>query len=297
MFKKILVPLDGSALAERALPIALQLARATQGELILFRVPVFEVAVAPAFGGYGIVLPDQSLEHARAQAREYLRDQQKYLNAPDVKMRVMIVDGDVASAIVDLARAEQVDLIVMSTHGYSGVTRWVLGSVTERVLSDAPCPVYVARTPDLPHSLLITLDGSALSERALPPGLEVGATFNAKVTLLSAVREIDSNLFAEMDQLERGMAQRLREDYILETQHYLRDIAQRYHRDDLSLETATTFEPAAQSILEFIETHEVDLVVMATHGRTGVSRWLYGSVTEKVLREAQRSILVVRSTN
>ena len=73
------------------------------------------------------------------------------------------------------------------------------------------------------------------------------------------------------------------------------DLAKRYRRDDLTLTTATTIEPAATSILDYAETHQVDLLVMATHGRTGLLRWVYGSVTEKVLHGAKRSMLIARA--
>lgn len=294
MFNKILVPLDGSSLSEQALPIAVKLARVSQGELLLLRMPVFETSPVPALGGYGAVWPEQSIEHSRAEARDYLKIQQRQIDAPDIKIRMLIVEGDVAGAILDIAKDEQVDLIVMSTHGYSGVTRWVMGSVTERVLSNAPCPVYVVRSPDLPQRILITLDGSDVAELALQPGLEVGAMVNANVTLLSAVREIDTNVFREIDQVETGMAQRLREDYAREADDYLNAVMKRSHRADLKLEVVTTWEPAAQSILDYVDHHDIDLIVMATHGRKGLSRWVYGSVTEKVLRGAKRSLLVVR---
>lgn len=295
MFRKILVPLDGSELAEQAMPAAMALARQSRGEILLLRVPVFETAVMPAFGGYGVLYPEQSLEHSRAEAREYLKSAQKTIVVPDVTCRALIVDGDVASAIVDVAKEENVDVIVMSTHGYSGVTRWVMGSVTERVLGDALCPVYVVRTPELPRHVMITLDGSEFSERALEPGLEMAAIYGAKVTLMSAVREVNVSVLKEMETIECGMAQRLHDDMVNNVEEYLGKIAKRYHRDGLTSKTATTLEPAATSILDYAETYNVDLLVMATHGRSGLLRWVYGSVTEKVLRGAKRSMLIVRA--
>jgi len=98
-----------------------------------------------------------------------------------------------------------------------------------------------------------------------------------------------------METIERGMAQRLHGDMVKDVEEYLRKIAKRYHRDDLTLKTAPTFEPTATSILDYAEAHNVDLLVMATHGRSGLLRWVYGSVTEKVLRGAKRSMLIVRA--
>ena len=97
----------------------------------------------------------------------------------------MITDGDEASTILETASAENVDLIVMTTHGRTGLTRWVLGSVTERVLHDAPCPVLVMRTSTPLQKVLITLDGSVIAEYALEPGLAVARALDAQVRLLA----------------------------------------------------------------------------------------------------------------
>jgi nucleotide-binding universal stress UspA family protein len=170
-----------------------------------------------------------------------------------------------------------------------------MGSVTERVLGEASCPVYVVRNQVLPRHVMITLDGSEFAERALEPGLEVAATFGARVTLMSAAREVDVSIMKEMNTIERGMGQRWQEDIAKDVEEYLRNVARRYRRDDLVLTTATTVEPAAGSILDYAENRQVDLLVMATHGRSGLLRWVYGSVTEKVLRGAKRSMLIVRA--
>ncbi len=143
MFKKILVPLDGSDLAEQALPAAVALARQSHGEILLMRVPVFETMVVPAFGGYGVMYPEQSLDHSRAEARDYLKTQQKAIDTPGITLRALIVDGDVASAILDVGRAEAVEAIVMSTHGRSGLGRLIYGSVAEAVLRAAIAPVLL----------------------------------------------------------------------------------------------------------------------------------------------------------
>ena len=142
MFKKILVPLDGSQLSQRALEPALALSQQIGAELLLVRVPTADTL---------------SFAVSEAKQRELTRDALVYLETirksheqPQFNIRTQVLDGDVASAIVDTARNEQVDLIVMSTHGYSGLTRWVLGSVTEKVLRSAPCPVMAVRAARQP---------------------------------------------------------------------------------------------------------------------------------------------------
>ncbi|HEX6384417.1 MAG TPA: universal stress protein, partial [Anaerolineae bacterium] len=208
MFSKILVPLDGSALAENALAPASALARVGQGQIILLRVPESSLLHIPELHVHNIHYPEQAWDHSY-NCREYLntlRFGRRHI-APDVEIQTRVISGDVASVIVDSAVDEDVDLIVMSTHGRSGFNRWVYGSVTEKVLRQAPCPVLVVRSQQPVERVLITLDGSALSERALEPGLAVARAFDARVTLLrveGAPELVDVQEVAAIDRLEPG---------------------------------------------------------------------------------------------
>jgi nucleotide-binding universal stress UspA family protein len=287
MFKKILVPLDGSQLSQRALEPALELSRQTGAELLLVRVPTADTL---------------SFAVSEAKQREIAQDALVYLETirqsndqPQLNIRTEVLDGDVASAIVDAARAEQVDLIVMSTHGYSGLTRWVLGSVTEKVLRSAPCPVMAIRAARRLQRSLITLDGSPLAERAIEPGLSLAQSLKIEVTLLRCVPYIATN--GELDEHERGLSRRLQEDLISEAKEYLQARSASSAHSDLAIKTAVQIGSPADSILEYIETYGIDLIVMATHGRTGLKRWVYGSVTAKVLRSVSCSLLVIRPTD
>ena len=200
-----------------------------------------------------------------------------------------------AGAIVDTALSEQVDLIVMSTHGYSGLTRWVLGSVTEKVLRSAPCPVLAVRAARHPQKVLITLDGSPLSERAIEPGLAVAQSLNAAMTLLRVVPRV--SIDGKLDKHERGLSRRMQEDLIEEAKDYLRGRSEAAARSGVMIKSEVRIGSPADIILEHIETYGTDLIVMATHGRTGLKRWVYGSVTAKVLRSVNCSMLVIRPTD
>jgi nucleotide-binding universal stress UspA family protein len=274
MFNKIIVPLDGSSLAECALEPAVALAAAGQLELILISIPAFEKILLPGAAGNGFAWPDQLLELARDQSESYLAETALRLGPERLQVRTEVREGDVAGAIVDTAAAEGASLIVMSTHGYSGLTRWVLGSITEKVLRASTCPVLAVRSTAPIGNLLIPLDGSLLAESVLEPALEVAHALAAQVTLLRVV-DFDNASYEE-------------------AKDYLHKTADRYrHLADMG-QPVVMFGPAAQSILEVAQTHHIDLIAMATHGRTGLRRWVYGSVTEKVLRSAGRAMLVVR---
>ncbi|MBI3361004.1 MAG: universal stress protein, partial [Chloroflexi bacterium] len=135
MFNEILVPLDGSELAESALDPALALARKNCAELILLRVLPLEPIKASA-GGHGAVWPDPIQKRLQEEAKEYLRSVRKRRAETDMVLRRQVSEGDAADVILETARAEYAGLIVMASHGYSGITRLVKGNVAERKLGD-----------------------------------------------------------------------------------------------------------------------------------------------------------------
>jgi nucleotide-binding universal stress UspA family protein len=287
MFKKILVPLDGSQLSQRALEPAIAMSKYTGAELLLVRTPVVDTLSFAATGS--------KQAEARNDALIYLETIRKSNEQPNLHIQTRLVEGDVAGAIVDTALGEQIDLIVMSTHGYSGLTRWVLGSVTEKVLRSASCPVLAVRAARHPQKVLITLDGSPLSERAIEPGLAVAQSLNAAVTLLRVVPRVVTD--GKLDEHERGLSRRMQEDLIEEAKDYLRARSEVAARSGLAIKSEVRIGLPADIILEHIETYGTDLIVMATHGRTGLKRWVYGSVTAKVLRSVNCSMLVIRPTD
>lgn len=302
MFKKILVPLDSSDLAEYALSPAIQLAERFESELVLLHVlehhTVF-IPEGPDLMGHNINVPQTAYSQEEIAAREYLVGLNHKIGAaqPSFNCYTRLEDGDPASRILDTAVEEKADLIVMSTHGYSGVTRWVLGSVAEKVMRYAPCPVLVIRSQTPIRQVLITLDGSALAEASLTGGLAVAQALGAEVTLLrvdDSSDEIDPKEVIELNRNEPGLGERYRESLYQNAEEYLAHIQRRYRRDDLAIDTAVRFGKPAATILNYADAHHVDLIVMSTHGRTGLARWRYGSITEKVLRSANCAMLISR---
>ena len=145
MFKKILVPLDGSQLAEKALPYAEALTQQFAAELILVMV-LHRPLVMPL--DYGVTLPpvEEITAHEQQAARDYLNRLQAELGQRQVPTRIIILESmSTAEAIIDLASDEKVDLIVKTTHGRSGPSRWIFGNVALKVLQQTPCPVFLVR--------------------------------------------------------------------------------------------------------------------------------------------------------
>lgn len=294
MFTKILVPLDGSAFAEYALPPAVAMASQSKGEITLVRVPIY---ITPYMGGEaGWVLPQLSPEQLTREASDYLTKIEERYARPEITWHIETPAGDEASAIVDIANRRQTDLIVMSTHGYSGATRWLLGSITEKVLQKAHCPVLALRNSNPIQNIAVTVDGSPLSEQAIEPAMKIADAFNANLTLLRCYEPplLSHTAMIDLEWHESGLASQFLEQQLTQSRDYLDSLAVRFQQAGRHLDTQLVEGPAGHAILEFASQNNLDLLAMATHGRTGLQRWVYGSVTQKVLREAQCALLVVR---
>ena len=296
MFNKVLVPLDGSELAERALDPALAITRARNAELLLLSVTSYHHVLPPAAAGYGLTATDQIVDLGRDDANNYLDALRRETRCSDCRIQTMAVEGDVAGCIVDTAAAVGADLIVMTTHGYSGFTRWMLGSITERVLRGASCPVLAVRQAIPLCKALIALDGSPLSQEALAPGLELARALGCQVTLLRADQGEDLSSVEQglLQMAGAGPCQELTEGAEDRLSYYLECLARQHRSPELPIETVVLQTRPAEAILSYAESEEIDLIIMATHGRTGLRRWVYGSVTEKVLHQAGCAMLIVR---
>lgn len=155
-FKRILVPLDGSPMSERALPAALALAQKFNSQILLLEVLDIPNSTPPTsdqealMGWIGWVR--EARQQAHQEAQDYLETLQGELDRQGVKTRVLLRDAAPAEDILDVASAEAIDLVVMSSHGRSGLARWTFGSVAEKVVRHSPCPVLVIRQqPETPN--------------------------------------------------------------------------------------------------------------------------------------------------
>lgn len=269
--KSILVPLDGSPLAEAILPPVRRLAAMTKAEIVLLRAYHLE-----SLGGLYVAL----LPEFRREAEDYLRTQELSLSRQGVRVRTMLVEAPAAQAILDAARTESPWMIAMTTHGRTGLERWALGSVTEKVIRAGEVPVLAIRSfppaaRELPlRKIVVPTDGSPASLAVVPLIAEFGRPLDAHVELLH-IQEVSDPAMA---------ARWTPGGTITEARDRLTAAA---------IPTTIVSRPGdpASEILS----SGADLVAMSTHGRSGPARWALGSVTEKVLRAAPFPLLVVRT--
>jgi nucleotide-binding universal stress UspA family protein len=312
MFQRILVPLDGSERAERVLPIAGRIARATDGTVILMQVvnfPAEYVQYLAETKAFTTTL----LDVEQTQAQNYLKNLTTSDDLDGVTKAVSVVRGAPAVAILAVVHEQQADLIVISSHGRTGFKGWALGNVAMKVARHSPVPVLVLREggsvlvstySDEARSFraLVTLDGSDLAERALVPAAHLVAALSAPQTgalHLNRVVELppaDSQHSQLMDATAREYA-------LSQAATYLSTAADQLRTGlgaDLKLSitwSVVADEDVAHSIVRTAEEGEpggYDLIAMATHGRSGIQRWEMGSVTERVLQATKRPLLIVR---
>lgn len=292
MFDHIIVPLDGSELSTNALAPALQIARTYGAQLRLVRaIQERQFAAADPIGNIRY-WPETSASDLIQHAENYLTTVSATLNYPS---SIYANVGDAAQIILDAAECEGHNLIVMSTHGYTGLSRWLYGSVTARVMPYAPCPVLVVRSPDIPCHILLTLDCSRFAEHIIKPTLALASAFDAQVTLLhvedSDIHH-DEAVEAMIAKSDAGLAEQYRLDFYDESRKYLRIVADRY--PDIPINVQVARGKPAQRIVEIAEQLQCDLIAMSTHGHAGIARWRYGSVANKVLNSTPTDLLISR---
>jgi nucleotide-binding universal stress UspA family protein len=316
MFHRILVALDGSQRAEQALPIATRLARASHGTLVLVRA-VSSLAVLA-------LSPDTMMAYQRAseaeleEAKVYLKYVANLNSIAGIHVESRVIEDHAAAAILSVAEARSVDLIVLCSHGYTGMKRWMVGSVAEKVLRHASVPVLLlhedgpalvdvsTRTDGSVHAF-IPLDGSERAKAAIFPAVQLmsalvspgSGTLNLT---LAAVLPVNKKIHA----VER-------ENIVYEAKQYLSATTEQTREEMAAILTAdlkfsvtwlvTSDEDIAEGIgylaeesqdIEEPGTKSVELIAMTTHGYSGMRRWTMGSITERVLHSTRLPVLIVR---
>lgn len=297
MYNKILVPLDGSATAECVLPLVRSLASALSLPAELMGV-VETVGMGPSMDENKLWYLNKFIEDAR-QARElYLHDASLKLGSNGVT--VTVTAGLPAEAILEKGSAEPNTLIAIATHGRSGINRWLLGSVAEKLLIATQNPLLVVRAPrqsahtGVLKSLIVPLDGSGLAEKILPHVLFLANHLELDVHMVR-VFGLPTDAYLVGDGMIVTGPGEIREAKRQESQTYLDSKTQELRAAGLARISATAVEgDAASEIIDLANSTADALVAMSTRGRSGIGRWVLGSVTEKVIRYGKSPVLVIR---
>ena len=295
MYQQILVPLDGSTFAEAALPLALTISRKTGADVHL--VTVLEPGASFTYEGW----ESAALEWSQ----EYLEDVTKRTEGQ--------AGGDITTAVVSGHTVERVqeesvnrraDVIVMATHGRGVLSRMWLGSVADGFVRQADRPVILVRpeengTPQMTFdqgfdTLLVPLDGSEFSECALTHAVAFGELFDSGYHLTRVVSypfDVSSPYLPHTVQMNQNIVDDVKQGCA----EYLEAHAERLRRRGLRVTTSVSIDAQiGHGVLREADAFGADAIAMATHGRTGLSRVILGSATDKVLRGTHTPLLLFR---
>ncbi len=315
MFQRILVPLDGSERAEQAIPLAARLARASGGLLFFVRV-VDVVYEARMYSPLSATYLQEIEEKERTDAVDYLAKKTAASEFAGIQIRHLVVSGSAPSSLLQIAQQEHIDLIVLCSHGYTGLKRWALGSVAQKVVRLSPVSVLLVREQNLklqekvvqPVRAVVALDGSSFSEAALLPAAHLVAALSApaegELLLLQVVHmptahekreyrrhglDVDPRqkiLQAANDSLQAARANLLRELPGKSVAHIAWSVIE-------NGDTAEALIRAAEAGTGISIQQASDLLALTTHGRSGLQRWMMGSVAERVLQGSTLPLLIV----
>lgn len=287
-FDRILVPLDGSPLADHILQVVARILKRKDAEVLLVR-----------------VIPDALVEGASWVPERVTEDIQGHIDRvrdglveQGVRAFSRVVTGDPAFAILEEAAAFDATVIAMATHGRSGVGRWLLGSTAERVLRQTPVPVLLANRATLEAAgtggearfgkMLVPLDGSDEGARILPLAEEFAGLYESEVILL----HVQTPVYSAPDPYFVATTPPPTSE---EGQAVVAPHLERLQAAGLNARAVIEVDLAASRILSLAKDESADLIAMTTHGYSGLSRWAFGSVAEKVLRHSPCPLLILRS--
>jgi nucleotide-binding universal stress UspA family protein len=300
MYNRILAPLDGSTTAEQVLPYVRLLATNLQARVDLLRAVEH---LPPEWMDW--VIGRQPLEiaaHMSRHAEDYLEGVAASLAADGLTAYPIIRGGADASTIVEEAKKDPDTLLVMCTHGRTGITRWILGSVMDKVLQTTFCPLLIVHAreeekvePALElRTVIVPLDGSSLAEQVIPHVVALAQALNLQVILVRVTLPLE-DYYRAMDYPVAPYGDPSREIDTM-AQNYFGQVREKLRQQGIAkVEVKMLHGHPADAIIDFAQETPHNLVAMTTHGRSGIGRWALGSVTDRVTRYGGDPMLVVKA--
>jgi nucleotide-binding universal stress UspA family protein len=299
MFDPILVPLDGSLLAECVLPHVSAIARAFNSRVMLLR-GLDRTQAAEKAQLFDLL----NWQINKTGAKLYLDKTSTRLQKSGLRVEVTIMEGLVAESIADFAQSQGMKLIILSSHGRSGLSQWGISSVTQKIIFSAPTSVLIIRAhqptaSDLDERLytriMVPLDGSRRAENVLPMVTVLARFHQSRIHLVHVVRAPEMArqmpLAREDVDLSNRVITRNREEAI----RYLDQVRLHSALEGIDVEThLLTGDNAASALHEFADQEHIDLVALSAHGYSGNNRWPYGSMVNNFILYSKVPLIIVQ---
>lgn len=309
MFQHILVPLDGSSRAEQALPLAAHIARRTGGTISLLQViPPESGNTTYAYSRAGVLADEFQIVMVQ-EARNYLERIAHTEPLAGMAVRIRVTINSPVQEILSYAESEHADLIVLCRHGFTGLKRWVMGSVAQKIVRHSPVPALVLSEKGLESPIvhpeqiqamraMVALDGSPLAESILLPAAQLVAAISPAGT--TGELHLLRILKPPSDPEERRYLAHdvnIRQFYHREAEQYLSMIKEKLTKDlpaDVQLTSDIQEDADVATALIGVAESGYALMALATHGRSGLKHWMVGSIAERVLEKATMPLLIMR---
>ncbi|HEX3244029.1 MAG TPA: universal stress protein [Chloroflexota bacterium] len=297
MSQTIIVPLDGSDRAERAIPWAAEIARATGASITLVQIiPPAHTRPSRGLGAaFSTDVPENLPAELHAAAEQYLGRLRAEVEASGLETLIEVGHGDVAPSILDIADERGASVIVVASHGHGGLTRFMIRSVAQRIAQQALIPVLVvrssadsARQPSVKR-ILVPLDGSALAESGIELVNQLADT-RAELVLARVVQPATIPGTGDIGYVVDSAAT---EEALADAEKYLANQVEALDRVGLNTRHLVRTGNPGGELRKIADEQDVDLIAMTTHGRTGLDRFMLGSVADELIRHAAQPVLLV----
>jgi len=296
VFRRVLVPLDGSHLAEAVLPHVSAIAHVSEAQVYLLRVldPLSSVT-RPA-----TVDPFDWQMH-KAEAESYLREISTRLQAAGIRTSEEVLEGKAAETVVDYTHTHSIDLILLSSHGQSGISGWNVSSVVQKIILRAQTSILIIRAYQPPvedpgdlhyRRIVAPLDGSQRAEIVLPVAVSLARFHQASLVIAHVVQRPELPRRTPPTQEDMDLVQKITERNQMEASLYLDEIKARM---DISVDiSVSTSESVRTALHQIVEQQGADLVILSAHGYSGETRWPYGSTVVSFIAYGTTPLLVVQ---
>ena len=283
MYGKILVPLDGSELAEAALQYSAVLATKLHSRIIVFSVC-------------------NEGERIERPLKLYLDKVTEDLYNQGIETISELSYGNPADQIIDFAEKANADLVVMSSHGHGGTSRWRFGGVSSKVMNESYIPLLLIRTSiattpppvTYPTRILVPLDGSELSEISLQHAIGLAAIGSTEIVLFRVDDPTELDTLHHNTRSEKHTTAENRNGREQEIRDYLARLKSDLGTEGVLVHTESTNDKPAEGIIKYAESHEISMIAITSHGSSQQQYWAFGSVANKVVQGTSRPILLSR---
>jgi nucleotide-binding universal stress UspA family protein len=302
MFDPILVPLDGSQLAECVLTHAAAFARSFDAEITFLRILEKNQTVASAQ-----LFDLLNWQIKKTKATLYLEEIRAQFDQLDLRARATVLEGMVTEGITEYALNQGMKLIILSSHGRHGLTQWGISSITQKIILSAPTSVLIVRAhlqklpaddpsgPPLYQRILVPLDGSQRAEHVLPIITQLARVHKPEIHLVHVVHPPEMARQMPPTREDIDLSNRVVARNLEEAGQYLEQLKSRSYLQGIAVQShLVTGDHTTATLYELVEREHIDMVTLSAHGYSGKHQWPYGSVVNNFILYGQVSLLIVQ---